>query len=231
MLALIGDIALMDMHRTKWQTAFGSGGMIPGGFENRILESMLTQRRCGRPRAFRRCGQQASGSAERWVRRLTPLEELADMSPNFDVDRNLLFAVIALQDDLIDQTQFADVCAGWAVRLERPLAELLLDRGWIKEQDRQDVERKLERKLKKHRGDIRATLGAVAGIEARDILQVIDNPQVRQSLAGLAPARGHVLVETLLPTATQRDTTALYTHAGACRRAGWVRSGSLMTAT
>jgi eukaryotic-like serine/threonine-protein kinase len=129
------------------------------------------------------------------------------MSPNFDVDRNLLFAVISLQDDLIDQTQFADVCAGWAVRLERPLPELLLDRGWIKEQDRQDVERKLERKLKKHRGDVRATLGAVAGIEARDILQVIDNPQVRQSLAGLAPARGHVLVETLLPTANQRDTT------------------------
>ena len=35
------------------------------------------------------------------------------MSANLNVDRNLLFAVIALQDDLIDQTQFADVCAGW----------------------------------------------------------------------------------------------------------------------
>ncbi len=101
---------------------------------------------------------------------------------NVDVDRNLLFAVIALQDDLIDQTQFADVCAGWAVRIERSLSELLIERGWLTKQDREDVERKLERKLKKHRGDVHATLGAVAEIEARDVLQVINDPRLRQSL-------------------------------------------------
>ena len=53
------------------------------------------------------------------------------MPTKIDVDKNLLFAVIALQDDLIDQTQFADVCAGWAVRLDRPLSEMLIERGWI----------------------------------------------------------------------------------------------------
>ena len=56
------------------------------------------------------------------------LAEVGAMSSNVNVDRNLLFAVIALQDDLIDQTQFADVCAGWAMRLERPLADLLIER-------------------------------------------------------------------------------------------------------
>ena len=112
------------------------------------------------------------------------------MSLPLDVDRNLLFAVIALQDDLIDQTQFTDVCAGWAVRLERSLPELLLERGWITAQDRADIERKLERKLKKHQGDVRATLGAVADIEARDALRVIKNPRVAQSLGGLAPRGG-----------------------------------------
>src|SRR5271165_2268101 len=104
------------------------------------------------------------------------------MSPAMNVDRNLLFAVIALQDDLIDQTQFADVCAGWAMRLERPLADLLIERSWITEQDRADVERKLERKLKKNHGDARATLGAVAEIEAREVLEAIASPQVRQSI-------------------------------------------------
>jgi serine/threonine protein kinase len=128
------------------------------------------------------------------------------MADTIDVDRNLLFAVIALQDDLIDQAQFADVCAGWAVRLERPLAELLIERGWIKEQDRAEVERKLERKLKKHRGDVRATLGAVAEIDVRDALQAVKNPRVRQSIAGLPPARGHILVETLVPPHPERDT-------------------------
>jgi serine/threonine protein kinase len=127
------------------------------------------------------------------------------MLPTVNVDRNLLFAVIALQDDLINQAQFADVCAGWAVRLDRPLPELLIERGWITPQDRDDVERKLERKLKRHKGDVRATLGAVADIEARDLLEAINQPQVRQTVHGLVPARGHVLVETLVPPASQRD--------------------------
>ncbi len=128
------------------------------------------------------------------------------MSSNVNVDRNLLFAVIALQDDLIDQTQFADVCAGWAVRLERPLADLLVERKWITDTDRSDVERKLERKLKKNHGDARATLGAVAPIEAREVLQAIKSPEVRQSLHALPPARGHVLVETFVPPPHQRDS-------------------------
>src|SRR4051812_20556155 len=128
------------------------------------------------------------------------------MPSKIDVDRNLLFAVIALQDDLIDQAQFADVCAGWAVRLERPLADLLIERGWITREDRGEVERKLERKLKKHHGDIRATLGAVAEVEARDVLQSLGNPAVRQSINRLMPARGHVLVETLVPPSIRRDS-------------------------
>ena len=122
-----------------------------------------------------------------------------------DVDRNLLFAVIALQDDMIDQVQFADVCAGWAVRLERPLAELLIERKWISTQDRDEIERKLERKLKKHKGDVRSTLAAVAEVPARDMLQTIDQPDVRHTINSLAAPRGHVLVETLAPSAAQRD--------------------------
>ena len=128
------------------------------------------------------------------------------MSANLNVDRNLLFAVIALQDDLIDQTQFADVCAGWALRLDRPLSDLLIDRKWITEQDRSDIERKLERKLAKNHGDVRTVLGAVAEIEAREVLESIKNPEVRRSLHALAPARGHVLVETLVPPPPQRDS-------------------------
>jgi serine/threonine protein kinase len=128
------------------------------------------------------------------------------MAPSINVDRNLLFAVIALQDDLIDQTQFADVCAGWAMRLDRPLADLLIERRWITAEDKREVERKLERKLKKHGGDARLTLGAVADIEARDVLQGIEKPEIRQSLNGLQPARGHVLLATLVPPANQRDT-------------------------
>src|SRR6478735_1453420 len=109
------------------------------------------------------------------------------MPASASLDRNLLFAVIALQDDLIDQTQFADVCAGWPMQIERPLADLLFERKWITDQDRKDVERKLDRKVKKNQGDVRATLGATAAIEVREVLEAIGNDEVRHSIHALAP--------------------------------------------
>jgi serine/threonine-protein kinase len=128
------------------------------------------------------------------------------MPASINIDRSLLFVVIALQDDLIDRDQFADVCTGWAVQLERPIAELLIERHWITERDRSDVERKLERKLKKHGGDEGAALGAVAEIRERDVLGSIGSPEIRKSINALAPAKGHVLVETLVRPPSERDT-------------------------
>ena len=131
-----------------------------------------------------------------------------------DVDRNLLFGVIALQDDLIDQAQFTDVCAGWAVRMQEPLADLLVERGWITPEDRREVVRKLERKLKKHGSDVRATSGAVAGADARDAIRAVEHPEVRKSLSGLPPAAGHVLVETMVkPTEERTRYTLTRLHA------------------
>ena len=42
-----------------------------------------------------------------------------------DTDRNLLFAVLALQDDLLDRERFVQVCTLWAVRKDTPIAELV----------------------------------------------------------------------------------------------------------
>ena len=116
-----------------------------------------------------------------------------------DTDRNLLFGVLAMQQDLIDTGQFADACAGWAVRKDKPLAEILIERGWITAVDRRDVERFLERKLKRHGGDVRASLAAVADVAARDAIRAVDDSEVRNSLSALPPAAGYVLVETLVP--------------------------------
>ena len=38
-------------------------------------------------------------------------------------DRNLLFAVIALQLDILDQSKFAEVCAVWALHIDRSIAD------------------------------------------------------------------------------------------------------------
>jgi tRNA A-37 threonylcarbamoyl transferase component Bud32 len=122
-----------------------------------------------------------------------------------DTDRNLLFGVLAMQQDLIDPRQFADACAGWAVRKDKPLADILIERGWITEDDRRDVERFLERKLNRHGGDVRASLAAVADPAARDVIRAVDDPEVRNSLSSLPPAAGYVLVETLIPPSQQRS--------------------------
>ena len=122
-----------------------------------------------------------------------------------DTDRNLLFGVLAMQQDLIDPRQFADACALWAVRKNISLADLLLERGWITEQDRRDVERFLERKLKRHGGDIRATLGAAADANVRDAIRGVDDSTLRNSIAALPPAAGYVLVETLVRPTAQRS--------------------------
>jgi len=145
------------------------------------------------------------------------------------IDRNVLFGVIALQDDLIDQKQFTEACAVWALRLETSLTELLLERGWITSDDRREIERKIERKIKKH-GNIRASLAAVAGGDARDAIRAVDHPEIRKSLSSLPPAEGHVMIETMVPP--HQPDSARYTltrmHAeGGLGRVWLARDGDL----
>jgi eukaryotic-like serine/threonine-protein kinase len=106
-----------------------------------------------------------------------------------DTDYQLLFGVLALQLELIDAPQFADACAGWATRKQVPLAELLVERGWLTADDRHEVQRLLERKLKKHGGDARKSLGVVADGSVRDIIRSVDAPELVMALSGLPRQR------------------------------------------
>ena len=112
-----------------------------------------------------------------------------------DTDRNLLFAVLALQADLLDRDGFAQACTLWAARKEVPIAELLIEQGWLTPDDRADVERLLARKVSKHGGDAHASLAEVAGAEARDALATVADAEVRRSVAVLtgtcSPASPH----------------------------------------
>ena len=79
-----------------------------------------------------------------------------------EADRNLLSAVLALQADVIDADKFIQICTLWTTRKQTALADLLLDLAWITPIDKADVERLLERKLKKHDGDARAGLAVIS---------------------------------------------------------------------
>src|SRR3954452_7331990 len=100
-------------------------------------------------------------------------------------DQNLLFGVLAFQADLLDAQQFAEGCSAWAARKGVPLADLLVQRGWLTPDDRAHVDNLLQRKLKKHNGDVRASLAEVTSDEVRHSLASVADPDVHRSLADL----------------------------------------------
>ncbi len=108
-----------------------------------------------------------------------------------DTDRNLLFAVLALQADLLDRDQFVQACTLWTARKDTPIADLLVAQGWLTPAGRGVVEQLIEFKLKKHGGDARASLAAATGAEARGALASLADADVAQSLAALPGVRGH----------------------------------------
>lgn len=130
-----------------------------------------------------------------------------------DTDRNLLFGVLALQLELIDAKRFSEGCAGWAAGKERSLAQLLVERGWITEEDKREVERVLERKLNKHGGDVRHTLGSVAGDGVRAALGELKEPAIRTSLDGLPPASGALTSTVSAPPVERSRYTITRLHA------------------
>jgi PAS domain S-box-containing protein len=101
-----------------------------------------------------------------------------------DTDRNLLFGVLALQADLIDSRQFIDACMLWTSRKDVPLADLLVDRGWIEPDDRAHVDYLLGRKLHKHGGDPTVSLAAIPN-DIKCSLAALGDDDIQRSLAGM----------------------------------------------
>jgi WD40 repeat protein/tRNA A-37 threonylcarbamoyl transferase component Bud32 len=100
-----------------------------------------------------------------------------------DTDRNLIFGVLALQAGLLDKDQFAEACAAWTTRKYTPLADLLVERGWLTAEDRQEIECIVQRHLRRHGGDAHESLAAVAvALEFPITLHDIDDPDLQASL-------------------------------------------------
>jgi serine/threonine-protein kinase len=108
-----------------------------------------------------------------------------DSLPVMDTDRNLLFAVLALQAGLIDRDRFVQACTLWAARKDRPIAALLVDQGWLTPAARDLAEQLLVVNLGQHGGDAQASLGAATGAEARRALAAVADAAVGHSLAAL----------------------------------------------
>jgi hypothetical protein len=129
-----------------------------------------------------------------------------------DSDRNLLFGVLALQAELIDAAQFVEICTLWTTRKEALLADLLIERGWIDAADRSHIDYLVDRKLRRHGGDGRASL-ADAPDHIKRSLAALEDPDIQRSLAG-PPSVATVLDATVdMPTLPQNRYRLTRLHA------------------
>jgi hypothetical protein len=112
-----------------------------------------------------------------------------------DTDRNLLFAVLALQAGLIDRDRFVQTCTLWATRKEVPIADLMVEQGWLAPPARDLVGQLLQLQVSRHGGDARAGLAAATGSEARGALAVVADADVERSLAALPGPSNRASIE------------------------------------
>ena len=146
-----------------------------------------------------------------------------------DTDRNLLFGVLALQADLIDPQQFIEACLLWTGRKDTPLADLLIEQGWIVPDDRAHVDYLLGRKLQKHGGDPKASLAALPD-DIKCSLAALGDDDIRHSLAAPPrPAESASQAATLefVPCPRERYTRLHLHAAGGIGRVWLAHDGDL----
>jgi hypothetical protein len=98
------------------------------------------------------------------------------------VEQNLLFGLLALQADLISRDDFLQACEQWSAGRELSFPRLLVQRGWLKAEDRREVERLVERKLARHGGDVRASLAELANNPLQGAFVSLQNRDVQLPL-------------------------------------------------
>jgi len=104
-------------------------------------------------------------------------------------DLNLLFGILAVQADLITQSQFVEACAVWSAKKNRALPDILEERGWLAREDRALVDRLVGQKLKKHSGDAVASLAEVLPPAIRATLVGFGDGEINSTLAPDGPQR------------------------------------------
>jgi serine/threonine-protein kinase len=104
-------------------------------------------------------------------------------------DRNLLFGLLALQNGLINQGQLVAAFQAWTLDKTLALADHLIGRGDLDDDDRSAVDALVARHIKKHGGDVERSLAAIpAGRSTRESLAHIGDPQIEGTLAHLGSA-------------------------------------------
>jgi serine/threonine-protein kinase len=99
-------------------------------------------------------------------------------------DRNLLFGILALQMDFISRDALIRGMNAWVLDKHKPLGQILLEQGALREVTRAALEVVVQQHLEQHGNDPQRSLAAVSSVGSvrRDLEQVAD-PDIHASLA------------------------------------------------
>jgi serine/threonine protein kinase len=101
-------------------------------------------------------------------------------------DRNLLFGILALQNDFVSRDQLLEAMNAWVLAKHRPLGELLRERGALCEEKYALLDALVNCQLLRHGGDVKKSLLAISSIsDARAALASVPDADVQASLAYL----------------------------------------------
>jgi serine/threonine-protein kinase len=132
-------------------------------------------------------------------------------APRIDAGRNLLFGILALQNNFIGRDDLLAAFAVWVADKARPLARILVERGAIDEARCRLLEALVAEHLKQHGGDTEASLAAVSSLgPVRADLGRLGDADLQASLAATTSRAAEVGGST--------EATADYTPSS--RRAG-----------
>jgi serine/threonine-protein kinase len=118
-----------------------------------------------------------------------------------DKPLDLLFGMLALRADLIDDKAFAETLVDWSVNKTLPMSEILQERGLIDEGAKTQIDTLLAQKLAEHGGDPWATLAGVTYADhVKTLLASLDSHEREAMVSFLPPASttaAHVLLESM----------------------------------
>src|SRR5690349_7054175 len=100
-----------------------------------------------------------------------------------DADRNLLFGVVALQNNFIDRYALVAAFDRWSADKTRSLGQVLVESGAIAEADLSLLDALVTRYVAKFGDDTQKSLASMAAIDSvRDELKSIADPDLQASL-------------------------------------------------
>jgi serine/threonine-protein kinase len=109
------------------------------------------------------------------------------MSAPAPADGNLIFGLLALQMDFVTREQLLEALHAWMLDKQTPLGDILVRRGVLDRDDRDDLDRLVARHVRRH-GDPRASLAALrVEPSVRHALESLPDAEVQRSVAALPP--------------------------------------------